>query len=39
MGALDYLKDELAKLGDDGLLLHPRTLGGCHGGARAIRRT
>ncbi|MEO8422638.1 MAG: glycine C-acetyltransferase [Actinomycetota bacterium] len=26
MGALDHLKDELAKLGDDGLLLHPRTL-------------
>ena len=34
MGALDYLKDELAKLGDDGLLLHPRTLEGATG-ARA----
>jgi glycine C-acetyltransferase len=26
MGSLDYLKDELAKLEADGLLLHPRTL-------------
>jgi 7-keto-8-aminopelargonate synthetase-like enzyme len=34
MGALDYLKDELAKLGDDGLLLHARTLEGATG-ARA----
>ena len=34
MGALDHLKDELAKLGDDGLLLHPRTLEGATG-ARA----
>ena len=28
MGALDYLKDELAKLESGGLLLHPRTLEG-----------
>ena len=34
MGALDYLKDELATLGEDGLLLHPRTLEGPTG-ARA----
>jgi glycine C-acetyltransferase len=34
MGALDYLKDELAKLGEQGLLLHPRTLEGPTG-ARA----
>ena len=32
--ALDYLKDELATLADDGLLLHPRTLEGLTG-ARA----
>jgi glycine C-acetyltransferase len=34
MGALDYLKDELATLEADGLLLHPRTLEGPTG-ARA----
>jgi glycine C-acetyltransferase len=34
-GALDYLKDELAGLGADGLLLHPRTLSGPTG-ARAV---
>ena len=34
MGALDHLKDELATLGEDGLLLHPRTLEGATG-ARA----
>jgi glycine C-acetyltransferase len=34
MGALDYLKDELAELGEQGLLLHPRTLQGPTG-ARA----
>ena len=34
MGALDYLKDELATLREDGLLLHPRTLQGMTG-ARA----
>jgi glycine C-acetyltransferase len=34
MGALDYLKDELATLDADGLLLHPRTLDGPTG-ARA----
>jgi glycine C-acetyltransferase len=28
MGALDYLKDELASLEADGLLIHPRTLEG-----------
>jgi glycine C-acetyltransferase len=28
LGALDYLKDELAKLEKDGTLLHPRTLEG-----------
>jgi glycine C-acetyltransferase len=33
--ALDYLKDELAGLADDGLLLHPRTLSGPTG-ARAV---
>jgi hypothetical protein len=35
MGALDYLRDELAKLDADGLLLHPRTLTGPTG-ARAV---
>ncbi len=35
MGALDYLNDELASLEADGLLLHPRTLGGPQG-ARAV---
>jgi glycine C-acetyltransferase len=34
-GALDYLKDELAALDADGLLLHPRTLSGPTG-ARAV---
>ena len=34
MGALDYLKEELAALDADGLLLHPRTLEGMTG-ARA----
>jgi glycine C-acetyltransferase len=34
MGALDYLKDELAELGEQGLLLRPRTLEGPTG-ARA----
>ncbi|MGZ8622759.1 MAG: glycine C-acetyltransferase [Actinomycetota bacterium] len=34
MGALDYLKDELATLQEGGLLLHPRTLEGMTG-ARA----
>jgi glycine C-acetyltransferase len=34
MGALDYLKDELAALDEQGLLLHPRTLEGPTG-ARA----
>ena len=34
MGALDYLNDELAKLQEQGLLLHPRTLEGATG-ARA----
>jgi glycine C-acetyltransferase len=34
MGALDHLKDELAALDADGLLLHPRTLEGAQG-ARA----
>jgi glycine C-acetyltransferase len=34
MSALDYLKDELATLRNDGLLLHPRTLEGPQG-ARA----
>jgi glycine C-acetyltransferase len=34
MGALDYLKDELAQLQEQGLLLHPRTLEGPTG-ARA----
>ena len=34
MGALDFLKDELAELGEQGLLLHPRTLQGA-AGARA----
>ena len=33
-GTLDYLKDELATLERDGLLLHPRTLEGPQG-ARA----
>jgi glycine C-acetyltransferase len=35
MGALDYLRDELATLEHDGLLLHPRTLSGPTG-ARAV---
>ncbi len=34
MGALDFLKDELAELVEQGLLLHPRTLQGATG-ARA----
>ena len=34
MGALDHLKQELAELGEQGLLLHPRTLEGATG-ARA----
>jgi glycine C-acetyltransferase len=34
MGALDYLKDKLDELGEQGLLLHPRTLQGATG-ARA----
>jgi glycine C-acetyltransferase len=34
MGSLDYLKDELAELDEQGLLLHPRTLEGPTG-ARA----
>ena len=33
-----YLRDELAELGEQGLLLHPRTLEGAHGGPRAVRR-